>query len=1136
MNVYLTKRISFILSLTTLFAVLTVTTVLGDENKRDTTPFKRLKFRSIGPAAGGRVCRVAGVPGDPLTCYAATAASGLWKTTDGGIHWKPIADDQSTSTFGSLAIAPSDPNVIYAGSGEANIRGNIEVGNGIYKSVDAGKTWKHVWNQEGQIGTLIVHPRNPDIAYAAVLGHAFGPNPERGVYRTRDGGKNWQRVLFKDADTGAADVCFDPSNPKILFAGLWQARRRPWELISGGPGSGLYVSRDGGDSWTQLIPTPKEVENKEAGEAPKGKKFAKGLPEGIWGKIGVGVAPSDGRRVYALIEADKGGLFRSDDGGDTWKLVNDWRAIRQRAFYYTTLTIDPRNPDVVWCPQVPLLKSIDGGQTFQRVKGPHHGDHHDIWIDPKNPRRILNGNDGGVDISTNGGETWFAPPLPWGQFYHISVDNRLPYHVAGTMQDIGTGSGPSNSLSKAGIAPSDWHPVGGGETGFTASDPTNPDIVYAGEYGGYISRYDHSTRQARNIGVYPFNPSGHAPEELKYRFQWTAPILISPHDHRVVYHAANVLFKTSDSGRHWTPISPDLTRNDKSKQKWSGGPITGDNTGVEVYGTIYAIAESPKERGVLWAGSDDGLVHVSRDGGRNWDNVTPRVSTERASEKYWPEWATVRCIEASPFDAGTAYVVVDAHKLDDRRPYLFQTKDFGKTWRNLAGDGRLRLSETAKLQAASVDFLHVIREDPQRKGLLYLGGEHGLLVSWDDGGNWTPLRLNLPTVAITDLIVKHNDLVVGTNGRSIWILDDLTPLRQWAPAVQERDVFLFDSAPAVRYRYHTPLGEKKPLGAGENPPPGAILHYFLKTKPKGEITLEVLDDKKNRVILLSSKKEPEEKPDPGDYTEQRYKKPVLAVEPGLHRLVWDLRYQGAELIKGAKVDSGEPQMGPLVNPGVYTLKLTVEGQTKTAKLEVLPDRRTISPGVWARTAASLAGSNQILTPEAILRHIEWPAQAVELKEQIELTLKIRDDISRLARTVDQIRKVKGQLIARNELLKDDKPARDLVKASRDMLTRLDALEEKLHNPKAKIPYDILAQKGGARLYSQLVWLFELMKESDGAPTQGIREIFEEQSELLRKYQDEWRALVVKDLAALNEQAKKLEVPALLVPSFTNSRR
>lgn len=1112
MNVHRTPRISFLL-FSTIFAVFGyVAATHAEELQRDLSPFKRLKFRSIGPAAGGRVCRVSGVAGDPLTCYAATAASGLWKSTDGGIRWKPIADDQPTSTFGSLAIAPSDANVIYAGSGEANIRGNIEVGNGIYKSSDAGKTWKHVWKQEGQIGTTIVHPANPDIAFAAVLGHAFGPNPERGVYRTTDGGKNWQCVLFKDADTGASDVCFDPSNPKILFAGLWQARRPPWELVSGGRGSGLYVSRDGGDSWTQLVPPPDDSpspsplpqggEGKDEGVAPKGQKYAKGLPQGIWGKVGVAVAPSDGRRVYALIEADKGGLFRSDDGGDTWQLVNEGRAIRQRAFYYTTLTIDPRNADVVWCPQVPLLKSIDGGKTFQRVKGPHHGDHHDIWIDPKDTRRILNGNDGGVDISINGGESWFAPPLPWGQFYHISVDNRTPYHVAGTMQDIGTGSGPSNSLSKAGIVPSDWHHVGGGETGFTASDPTDPNIVYAGEYGGYISRYDHRTRQARNIGIYPFNPSGHDTANLKYRFQWTAPILISPHDRRIVYHAANVLFQTDDAGRHWTPISPDLTRNDRSKQKWSGGPITGDNTGVEVYGTIYALTESPKQRGVLWAGSDDGLVHLSRDGGKNWSNVTANI-------KGLPEWGTVRCIEASPFDAGTGYVVVDAHKLDDHRPYLFQTKDFGKTWRRLIVSNKARsVSEGRSLAYATGSvasgYLHVLREDPRRQGLLYLGGEHGLFVSWDDGGSWAPLRLNLPTVAVTDLVVKHNDLVVGTNGRSIWILDDLTPLRQWTPSILQQAMFLFPAAPAVRYRYRKPLGEKKPLGAGQNPPLGAILHYYLKTKPTDDITLEILDDKEQHVTLLTSKKEPEEKSGPGDYSDKKYKKPVLPRGPGLHRLVWDLRYQGAEAVKDAKVDSGQPTMGPLVNPGAYTLKLTVAGQTWTTKLEVLPDPRTQLP-------------------------------AEELKEQMEFALKIRDDITSLARTVEQLRKVKRQLAARNDLLQNDARAKALVQASREVLARLDALEEKLHNPRAKISYDILAQKGGARLYSQLAWLFELIKGSDGAPAQGIRETFAEQSDLLRKYQEEWRALAAKELTALNEQAKKLAVPIVLVPTLKNRR-
>ncbi len=777
---------------------------------------------------------------------------------------------------------------------------------------------------------------------------------------------------------------------------------------------------------------------------------------------------------------------------------------------------------------MPLLKSIDGGKTFQRVKGTHHGDHHDIWIDPKDPRRILDGNDGGVDVSSNGGETWFAPPLPWGQFYHISVDNRIPYHVAGTMQDIGTGSGPSNSLSTAGIVPNDWHPVGGGETGFTVSDPIDHNIVYAGEYGGYISRYDHRTRQARSVGVYPFNPSGHEPASLKYRFQWTAPILLSPHDHRLVYHAANVLFRTNDGGRRWTPISPDLTRNDRGKQKWSGGPITGDNTGVEVYGTIYALAESPKRKGVLWAGSDDGLVHVSADGGGSWSNVTVNV-------KGLPEWGTVRCIEPSPFDAAAAYLVVDAHKRDDRRPYLFKTSDFGKTWTSLVVEGtvmadRGRGPEKVTRNGLFADAsLHVVRVDPRRPGLLYLGGERGLSVSWNDGSTWTPLRLNLPTVTVTDLIVKHDDLVVGTNGRSVWVLDDLTPLRQRQPAIRDKAVFLYPVQPVVRYRYHTPLGEKKPLGAGQNPPQGAIVHYYLKEKPAGDITLEILDDRGARVARLTSRKEPEEKPEDVDSSSDKYKKTVLPVEPGLHRIHWDLHYDGAEIIKGAKVDSGEAKKGPLVNPGVYTLKLTAGGQALTTSLEVLPDPRTVPDEVWTRTAAKLAETDQPLTPEAILRRVRVPEQTAELKEQIELTLKIRDDITSLSRTVEQLRAVKGQLVARNGLLKDDTRTASLVKASRELLTRLDALEEKLHNPKAKIAYDILAQKGGARLYSQLTWLFEMSKDSDGAPTQGLREVFAEQDQLLRKYQEEWHALAAKDLAALNEQAKRLDVPVVIIP-------
>jgi photosystem II stability/assembly factor-like uncharacterized protein len=822
----------------------------------------------------------------------------------------------------------------------------------------------------------------------------------------------------------------------------------------------------------------------------------------------VGVAPSDRRRVYALIEAEEGGLFRSDDGGKKWERVTGSHALRQRAWYYSTLTIHPTDPDVLWCPQVPLLKSIDGGKTFHRVDGPHHGDHHDLWVDPKDPSRLIDSNDGGVDISTNGGESWHAPPLPISQFYHVSVDNRIPYYVAGTMQDIGTASGPSNSLSEYGIPPSAWYPVGGGETGFTASDPTDPDVVYAGEYGGYISRYDHRTRQAQNISAYPYNPSGHAAEEVKYRFQWTAPILISPHDHHAVYHAANVLFRTSDAGRHWTAISPDLTRNDRSKQKWSGGPITGDNTGIEVYGTIFAIAESPRQKGLLWAGSDDGLVHVTRDGGRHWADVTAHI-------KGLPEWGTVRCIEPSPFDADTAYVVVDAHKLDDRRPYLFGTADGGRTWQSLAG------------ALPRAGYLNVVREDPRHRGLLYLGTEQGVSFSHDGGASWQPLKLNLPTVNVTDLVVKGNDLVVGTNGRSVWIFDDLTPVRQLG-AHAGKDLYLYPVQPAVRYRHHQTLNEKAQPGAGQNPPLGAVLHYYLKQRPKEHLTLEVLDPRGRQVTTLSSKPNPKEE-DEGEYSKKEYEKTVLPRTAGLHRVAWDLRWEGAQRIRGAKVDSGEPQEGPLANPGVYTLRLTAGGQTVTGKVEVLHDVRTLPAAVLTRVGEWLeVGKSSDLAE--VLRRAEPLAFTTELEEQLKLALAIRDDISRLSRTVEQLRSVRGQVVARNALLRDETRAGPLVKAGEELLPRLDELENKFHNPKAKVSYDILAQKGGAKLYSELAWLFQLIKASDGAPTQGLREVYAEQRRLLDQYEAQWKALQAGELARLNDLARKLELPGVIVPT------
>lgn len=1059
--------------------------------------FSGLKLRNIGPAAGGRVCRVCGVQGDPRVFYAATAAGGVWKSSDGGDHWACLTDEQPLCSAGSIAVAPSNPNIVYVGAGEANIRGNVVAGDGIWKSTDAGRTWKHVWKQKGQIGALVVHPQNAEVAFAAVLGHVSGPNSERGVYRTLDGGKTWERVLYKDADTGASDVCFDPSNPTILFAGLWQTRRRPWELTSGGPGSGLYVSRDSGETWEQLGPGIMKANNarkRAAGKSGEGKSdeaaSETGLPPGPWGKVGVAVAPSDSDRVYALIEAEKGGLYRSDDGGKSWKLMSGDRKLRQRAWYYSTITVDPVNPDLAYFPQVQMLRSVDGGRTIETMRGMYHGDNHDLWIDPQDPRRMILANDGGVNLTVNGGKTWKAPPLPISQFYRIAADGRMPYFVMGTMQDLGTAAGPSDSLNVVGIRLCDWSNVGGGETGYVLPDRADPNFVYAGEYGGIITRFDWRTRTARQISSYPDNPSGHGGAEMKYRFRWPAPIAGSPHDPKVVYHAANVLFRSRDGGQSWEKLSGDLTRDDKSKQQWSGGPITGDNTTAEFYCTISAVAESPKQKGLLWAGSDDGLLHLSKDGGKSWTNLTEKLPK-------FPEWATVKMIEASPHDAGVAYVVIEAHLLDDDRPYLFKTTDYGATWDTLSDD------------LPQDDYLNVVREDPQSKGLLFLGSSRTLRFSQDGGETWRPLALNLPAVPVTDLIVKEGDLVVGTSGRSLWILDDLTPLRLLTKARVEASALL-PALPAVRWNVHGPVTGHEPH-AFPNPPRGAVLHYLLAKNAK-EVRMEIRDSRDQLVARIKASQvgndekddDEDDDEDPDAAEKKKQKEHELPTSAGLHRVVWPMTLEGAQAIKKAVADMGSPEAGPRAVPGSYTAKLIVDGKEHTTPLVIKPDPRR-------------------------------PIDAAALAAQEEFVLGLRGELNQLTRTVEKLRLLKQQLDARSKLLAAEPEAKNLLEKSAEFAKKLDALEEKLHNPKAKIPYDVLAQKGGAKLYSRLILLYNAALDPDGAPTQGMKEVHADLKHGLDDALAEWKSLVKEDLPKLNRLARN-KWPILIVPRLKEEEK
>lgn len=1018
-------------------------------------PFGALSFREIGPAIGGRLTVVAGVPGDPSTIYFGAAQGGVWKSTDGGRSFNPIFDEQPTQSIGSLAIAPSDPNVIYVGGGEGNPRGNVAIGTGIWRSTDAGETWKQVWKTYGQIGELVVDPGDPDTAYAAVLGSPFGPNEDRGVYRTTDGGETWEQVLAKDANTGASVVAIDPNNPRILFAGLWQFRRAPWQTLSGGPGSGLYRSDDRGTTWKQLT--------------------GNGLPEGEWGKVGVAIAPSDSARIYALIEAKDGGLFRSDDGGKTFKRINGHRSLRQRAWYYTTLTVDPFDSNIVWFPQVPLLRTIDGGKTVQQIDGPHHGDHHDVWIDPEDPSHVYSGNDGGIDVSHDGGATWYSPALALAQFYNIDVDDRLPYHVGGTMQDWGTASGPNTCWHNEGCGLGDWRIAGGGEAGDFVYDRERVGHIYAGEYGGFISHYVEGTGQYRTIATWPANPSGIKPKELKHRFQWTAPIADSPHHKGRLYHGAEVIFQSDDQGASWAAISPDLTRNDRTRQDWSGGPITGDITGVETYGTVFSIAESALQAGLIWAGSDDGLVHVTEDGGRNWRAVTP---------KGLPEWATIEAIEPSRFDAGTAYVVAHRYRLDDRKPYLYRTRDFGRSW-------------TLLVKGLPEDLpLWVVREDESDANLLYLGTDRGVWLSRDGAAHWEALALNLPMVTVTDLEARHGDLIVATRGRSLWVLDQLAGLKALLKQ-DPKQAALLGPAAALRIR-EDERWDYGLEGKMDGEPTGASIDYWLPEalKPEQILTLEIRDQQGQLLRTLSSvakmAKYPEDDPD----EPSEAPKPELTTSKGFNRVQFDLRAEGAKRLN-AKLDAGDPERGPLLVPGSYRLRLISGSVVSEQSLQIKPDPRANIP------VADMQAS------------FDFARGTIGLLDRTQAL------IESLAGVGVQIKDLKKRLATRSDLV----TVMDQLSAAE---TKAGALERQIHNPDAEVVYDVLAgREGGAHLYSQLSPLYDWSQSSDHAPTEGMLARQKELAAELTAREADVQQLQEEHLAPLEAALDAANVPHIV---------
>ena len=1001
----------------------------------DEALYDALEYRLIGPFRGGRSAAVTGVPGKPNLFYFGATGGGVWETKDGGQQWKNISDGFFGGSIGSIEVCESDQNVIYVGGGEKTVRGNVSSGYGIWKTENAGKTWKKAGLENSRhVPRITTHPKNHNIVYAAVLGNIYKPTQDRGVYKSTDGGKNWKKTLFVNENAGAVDLIMDPNNPRIIYASTWNVRRTPYSLSSGGDGSALWKSTDSGESWQEVSKN-------------------KGFPTDTLGIIGVTVSPANSNRVWAIVEnKEKGGVYRSDDGGDTWTNINSERKLRQRAWYYTRIYADPVDEDVVYVLNVRYHKSTDGGKTYSTYNAPH-GDHHDLWIAPENPDRMVIGDDGGAQVTYDGGETWTTyHNQPTSQFYRVTTDNAFPYRIYAAQQDNSTIRIAHRNEGWS-IGESDWEPTAGGESAHIAVDPKNNDIVYGGSYDGFLTRYNHQKKTVRSVSVWPDNPMGHGAEEMKYRFQWNFPIFFSPHDPNKLYTASNHLHASTNEGESWELLSPDLTRNDPEKLKSSGGPITQDNTSVEYYCTIFSAAESPVTPGVLWTGSDDGLVHLSKDGGENWENVTPSGM---------PEWMMINSVEPSVFDAGTCYIAGTKYKTGDFTPYLYKTNDYGNTW--------VKITKGIPEE----HFTRVVRQDPNKKGILYAGTETGMYISFDDGANWQAFQLNLPIVPITDLAVKDNNLIVATQGRSLWIIDDLTVLHQQAKA-KGKETILYK--PKDSYRM-SGSSKKGSLTDGTNHPNGVMTYFYIKDTLNKKVKLSYLTAKGDSIKTFTT-------------TDKKNK---LTLKNGANLFTWNMRGKSAELLDGmimwwASTDA------PQAVPGKYKVVLSVDDQTFEQPFTILPD---------ANAETDIAG----------------------MQQQFDFITDINETIDKAHQSIKSIRKIITQLKAFQEQYKDNETVKPLVERAKKLSDDFSAIEKALYQTQNQSPQDPL--NFPIRLTNKLAHLNSLVSMDDFPPTEQDIAVKDEMTQKINSELAKFDTLISEEIKNFNTEFNTLNLNYLFV--------